>query len=103
MRLKEGEIWHDEWTESNGVTLVILADDIEELLKVNALIGVGLVVDMQRVQHLQNFLVVDVVAGQTRQLFEFIVVDEVVSVFVDQLEHSFQAFLGLNVSDVGSH
>lgn len=90
-------------TESNGVTLVILADDIEELLKVNALIGVGLVVDMQGVQHLQNFLVVDVVAGQTRQLLEFIVVDEVVSVFVDQLEHSFQALLGLNVSDVGSH
>lgn len=90
-------------TESNGVTLVILADDIEELLKVNALIGVGLVVDMQGVQHLQNFLVVDVVAGQTRQLLEFIVVDEVISVFVDQLEHSFQAFLGLNVSDVGSH
>ena len=80
-------------TESNGVTLVILADDIEELLKVNALIGVGLVVDMQGVQHLQNFLVVDVVAGQTRQLLEFIVVDEVVSVFVSQLEHSFQAFL----------
>ena len=90
-------------TESNGVTLVILADDIEELLKVNALIGVGLVVDMQGVQHLQNFLVVDVVAGQTRQLLEFIVVDEVISVFVDQLEHSFQALLGLNVSDVGSH
>ena len=52
------------------VALIVFGDNLVELLEKHALVVVGLVVHVQRVEHFQNFLVIDVVACQARQLLE---------------------------------
>ncbi len=85
------------------VALIVFGDNLVELLEKHALVVVGLVVHVQRVEHFQNFLVIDVVACQARQLLEFIVIDEIIFVFVDQFEDSLESLFGLDIAYFGSH
>jgi hypothetical protein len=89
--------------ESIRVALIVLGDYLVELLEKHTLIVVCLVVHVQRVEHFKNFLVVDIVTCQARQLLELIVIDEIVLVFIDQFEDSFKSFFGLDITYLGSH
>lgn len=85
--------------ESIAVPLVVLVNQLVELLEVQALVAVCFVVYVDRMQHLQNVFVSDVVAGHTRKLLEFVIVDIVVFIIIEMTEDNSQTLLGFYISD----
>lgn len=76
-----------------------LGNDSVELLKVDVLVGAGLLADVSAVKHLQQLIIVDAVLNPLSDSFELLEINDAVLVLVVKGEKSLETVFSLSVSN----